>query len=151
MGNKEKLLPQILPYFPKNIDKFYDLFGGSGVVSLNVNANEYHINDLSNHVYNLYKLFKEISVDEIIKYCYENRDKWGFTKNETVKPEIARLNKEPFQKCRDYMNENPTTLGYYFLTFYSFCNQFRFSNGGGRTKFNMPVGTDILSRNLKNP
>ena len=30
MGNKFKLLPQMLPYFPKNINKFYDLFGGSG-------------------------------------------------------------------------------------------------------------------------
>lgn len=121
----------MLPYFPKSINRFYDLFGGSGVVSLNVKANEYHINDLSNHVYNLYKLFKEISANEIIRFCYENRDEWGFTVNETDKLKIARLNKEPFQKCRDYMNENPTTLGYYFLTFYSFCNQFRFSNGGG--------------------
>lgn len=151
MGNKFNLLPQMLPYFPKNINRFYDLFGGSGTVSLNVKANEYYINDLSNHVYNLYKLFKETSADEIIKYCYENRDKWGFTKNETVKPEIARLNKEPFQKCRDYMNENPTTLGYYFLTFYSFCNQFRFSNGGGRSKFNMPVGNGYFKKESEKP
>ena len=130
MGCKEKLLPQMLPYFPKNINGFYDLFGGSGVVSLNVKANEYHINDLSNHIYNLYKLFKETSADEIIRFCYENRDKWGFTVDETDKPKIARLNKEPFQRCRNYMNENPSTLGYYFLTFYSFCNQFRFSKSG---------------------
>ena len=30
MGNKFNLLPQMLPYFPKNINRFYDLFGGSG-------------------------------------------------------------------------------------------------------------------------
>lgn len=41
MGNKFKLLPQMLPYFPKNINRFYDLFGGSATVSLNVKANEY--------------------------------------------------------------------------------------------------------------
>ena len=28
MGNKFNLLPQMLPYFPKNINRFYDLFGG---------------------------------------------------------------------------------------------------------------------------
>ena len=148
MGNKFKLLPQMLPYFPKNINRFYDLFGGSATVSLNIKANEYHINDLSNHVYNLYKLFKETSADEIIKYCYENRDKWGFTINETVKKEIAKLNKEPFEKCRDYMNENPTTLGYYFLTFYSFCNQFRFNRDN---KFNMPVGNGYFKKESEQP
>ncbi len=148
MGNKFKLLPQMLPYFPKNINRFYDLFGGSATVSLNIKANEYHINDLSNHVYNLYKLFKEMSADEIIKYCYENRDKWGFTINETVKKEIAKLNKEPFEKCRDYMNENPTTLGYYFLTFYSFCNQFRFNRDN---KFNMPVGNGYFKKESEQP
>ena len=93
MGNKYNLLSQMLPYFPKNINRFYDVFGGSGVVSLNVKANEYHINDLSNHVYNLYKLFKETSSDKIIQYCYENRDKWGFSSDETVKKEINRLAK----------------------------------------------------------
>ena len=56
MGSKFPILKQMLPYFPKNINRFYDIFGGSGVVSLNVKANEYHINDLSNHVYNLYYL-----------------------------------------------------------------------------------------------
>lgn len=30
MGNKYRLLPQLLPLFPSNIDTFYDLFGGSG-------------------------------------------------------------------------------------------------------------------------
>lgn len=28
IGGKYKLLPQILPLFPKKIDKFVDLFGG---------------------------------------------------------------------------------------------------------------------------
>ena len=148
MGNKYNLLSQMLPYFPKNINRFYDVFGGSGVVSLNVKADEYHINDLSNHVYNLYKLFKETSSDEIIKYCYENRDKWGFSADETVKKEIARVNKEPYEKCRNYMNENPTTLGYYFLTFYSFCNQFRFNRDG---KFNMPVGNGYFKKDSEKP
>ena len=146
MGTKIKLLSQIYPYFPKNIHTFYDVFGGSGIVSMNMNAKKFVLNDLNNHVFNLYNLFKTKSSDEIISYCYKMRDEYGFTKDETDKKKIAELNKEPFNKCRDDINNNPSTLGYYFLTFYSFYNQFRFSNGGGRTKFNMPVGNGYFKK-----
>lgn len=32
VGGKYKLLPQLLPLFPKQINTFYDLFGGGGVM-----------------------------------------------------------------------------------------------------------------------
>lgn len=51
MGNKYKLLPQLLPLFPKNINRFYDLFGGSGCVSGNVEANKIIYNELDIHIY----------------------------------------------------------------------------------------------------
>ena len=35
---KYKLLNQILPLFPKDISMFYDVFGGGGSLSLNVNS-----------------------------------------------------------------------------------------------------------------
>ena len=137
MGNKFNLLPQLLPYFPKNINCFYDLFGGSGTVSMNVKANKYLLNDLNNHIFSLYEMFKTKSADEIILYCRKMRDTFGFSSNVKNKPKIAEYNKEPYYKCRDYMNNNPSTLGFYFLTFYSFYNQFRFN----KNKFNMPVGS----------
>lgn len=31
-GNKYKLLGQIVPLFPKNVNRFVDIFGGSGTV-----------------------------------------------------------------------------------------------------------------------
>ncbi len=145
MGNKFNLLPQMLPYFPKDIDTFYDLFGGSGTVSMNVKANKYVLNDLNNHIYNLYNMFKTKSADEIISYCEQMRDKYGFSSDLTDKPEIAAFNKEPYRKCREDMNNNPSALGYYFLTFYSFCNQFRFNKG----KFNMPVGNGYFKDESK--
>lgn len=146
MGTKYPLLGQILPLFPKNIRNFYELFGGSATVSMNLNAEKYYINDLNEHIYNLYNLFKNTSADEIIKYCYEMRNKYGFSIDEKDKPKIAELNKEPYMKCREYLNENPSTIGYYFLTFYSFCNQFRFSNNNGKKKFNMPVGNGYFKK-----
>ncbi len=145
MGNKLTLLSQILPYFPRNIKTFYDLFGGSGTVSLNVNAEKYVINDLNNHIYNLYRMFKDTSSDNIISYCEINRDKYGFSVDVRDKLKIAKLNHTPYYKCREDMNDNPSTIGFYFLTFYSFCNQFRFNNG----KFNMPVGNGYFKEESK--
>ena len=135
MGNKLRLLSQILPYFPRNIKTFYDIFGGSGTVSLNVKAEKYILNDLNNHVYNLYDMFKNTSADKIISYCETNRDRY----------KIAELNHEPYYKYREYINNNPSTLGFYFLTFYSFCNQFQFNNG----KFDIPVGNGYFKEKSK--
>lgn len=47
-GGKFKLLPQILPHFPKDIDVFVDLFCGGCNVGINVKANSVIYNDLMN-------------------------------------------------------------------------------------------------------
>ena len=49
-GGKFKLLPQILPHFPKNIDTFVDLFCGGCNVGINVEANTVIYNDLNEHL-----------------------------------------------------------------------------------------------------
>ena len=48
-GGKFKLLPQILPHFPKDIDVFVDLFCGGCNVGINVEANTVIYNDLNEH------------------------------------------------------------------------------------------------------
>lgn len=40
MGNKYKLLKQILPLFPETCRVFIDAFGGSGVVTMNYRGGE---------------------------------------------------------------------------------------------------------------
>lgn len=59
VGGKYKLLPQLLPLFPKDINTFYDLFGGGGNVFINAKAKHYVYNDIDTHVsdllYNMYK------------------------------------------------------------------------------------------------
>ncbi len=64
MGNKYRLLPQLLPLFPNNIDTFYDLFGGSGCMSGNVNANRIVYNEINENIVELYKLFLEYTPEE---------------------------------------------------------------------------------------
>ena len=59
-GCKKKNIKEgLIDYFPKNINRFIDLFCGSGIVSMNVNANSYILNDIESNVINLLKMFKE--------------------------------------------------------------------------------------------
>ena len=46
MGNKERLIKKgLIDLFPSDINKFIGCFCGSGVVSMNVKANYYVLND----------------------------------------------------------------------------------------------------------
>ena len=57
MGNKYKLLKQLIPLFPKQCDTFLDLFGGSGVVSMNYQGTRKTIyNEFNGNIVNLIKI-----------------------------------------------------------------------------------------------
>lgn len=77
MGNKYKLLKQLMPLFPASCEVFVDLFGGSGVVSMNYHGtrqtiyNEYNIN-----IYELIKLFATHSFEELDAYFQSVVDKY---------------------------------------------------------------------------
>lgn len=56
-GGKFKLLPQILPLFPKKIDTFVDLFCGGCNVGLNVKSKKIIYNDINEKLIKLCKFF----------------------------------------------------------------------------------------------
>ena len=56
-GGKFKLLPQILPFFPKEIDVFYDIFCGGANVAINVNAKKIIGIDINKKIIDLYNYF----------------------------------------------------------------------------------------------
>ena len=73
-GGKFKLLDQILPLFPKDINTFVDIFCGGANVGINVNANKIICNDKQSQVISLFKMLKEydkdtvtISIDDVDK------------------------------------------------------------------------------------
>ena len=70
-GGKFKLLPQILPYFPKDINTFVDLFCGGCAVGLNVNCHKIIYNDRDSHVISLYQTFREHPIDEILECIHK--------------------------------------------------------------------------------
>ena len=59
-SGKFKLLPQILPLFPKNIDKFFDFFCGGCNVGINVDCNEVICIDRQENLIYLYQTFQNL-------------------------------------------------------------------------------------------
>lgn len=144
MGNKYKLLPQLLPIFPDKINTFYDLFGGSGSVSLNVKADKIIYNELNYNVYKLFELFKIYDYNTIINHI-ENRIKQFQlpriscdVRTKHYQEEYKQEHNNNYLKFRAYYNKsNKNYLDLYTLTFFSFCNLIRFNS---KSEFNMPFG-----------
>ena len=62
-GNKFRVLPNLLPHIG-NPKKYIEPFGGSLSVALNINAEEYILNDINQDLYSLYTNIDEEFVDE---------------------------------------------------------------------------------------
>lgn len=150
-GGKYKLLPQIKPLFPTNINMFVDLFTGGGNIAVNVDAKKIIANDSEPHVIDIYNSFQNAfdDVDEII----------GIIEAYIVKYGLSKENAEGFNRLRDDYNISCFKRNYnaslmlYVLICYSFNHQFRFNSKG---EFNMPFGknrsqwNDNIKKNLTN-
>lgn len=89
IGGKSKILDQILPLFPKEIDNFIDLFAGGCNVGINVNANKVYFNDNLTYLIEMYQTFQENDLDTTISHI-ENRIK---------EFELSLTNEEGYKKC----------------------------------------------------
>lgn len=78
-GGKYKLLPQILPLFPKDIDVFVDLFCGGCNVGINVDCNRVIYNDLNENLLYLYNTFKNLDKESVLEWIYEIIEKYGLS------------------------------------------------------------------------
>ena len=150
-GGKYKLLPQMLPFFPKDADKVVDLFCGGCNVGININCNKVRFNDSNKYLIGLLDTFRRLSKDEIFEWLYATIDKYNLSlvsKNgyeyygcESSKG-LGLYNKDGYNKLRkDFNNKSAQDDEYflmlYLLIVYSFNNQLRFNKKG---EFNLPVG-----------
>jgi len=148
-GGKFKLLPQLLPRFPKEIDIFVDLFCGGCNVGLNVEAERVIFNDISPELIRLYTSFHAMDTDQLFGKIEAIIDKYGLTRSNVhgygfyecdSSKGLGSANKEAFLRLRNACNEGtppPDSLLLYVLIVYAFNNQIRFNREG---KFNLPVG-----------
>lgn len=161
VGDKYKLMKQLVSLFPAEVDTFYEPFVGGGTVFLNINANKYQLNDIDKNLINIHAFLIESSKDQdrffkdvekiIKKYKLSRSYKEDIVpdslKKEWKKTYFARFNKEGYDKLRvlvnKYMKNDPLIL--YILLIYGFNRMLRF-NGGG--KFNLPVGNVDFNKNV---
>ena len=76
MGNKYKLLSQIVPLFPDNVDIFVDMFCGGLDVSLNVEANKKICNDKESHIIDFYSNIQSQTGEEVHNKLLEIVEKY---------------------------------------------------------------------------
>lgn len=144
MGNKKRLIQKgLIDLFPKNIDTFYDLFGGSGVVALNTNANKYILNELDANVYNLYRVLKNTSPEDIVNHIENRIDEYNLPRKSTHSSKTSKEEREYYKnhymKFRDNYNKERNPLDLFVLMNYCMSQTIRFNNKG---EFNMPFGSD---------
>lgn len=137
-GNKFKLISDIKSTLPKRINNFYDVFGGSGTVSLNIlGANNIYYNDINTNTYSIVNMLFKKDVKLIDKI-----------QREINEFNLEQRNKTSFYEYRVHVNENKTPLNLLTLSFYSFKNMIRQNSEG---KINIPCGVSKFNDNsIKN-
>ena len=154
------MLPQIMPYFPKEINTFVDLFCGGGNVGINADCRQLVLNDSDEHIFYLFDTFKKLDKEVIFETIHRTIAKYGLSDSTSHGYEfydsnasdgLAKYNKEPFLALRRDFNEEKNRDDSYYLLLYtliifSFNNQIRF-NGEG--KFNLPVGKRDFNAKLQ--
>ena len=156
-GGKYKLLSQILPLFPSDINKFVDLFTGGCNVAINVKANEKICNEIDEHLIALFEYFKSNDSSTVIDSVKNVIKEYGFSDTATYGYEyygcdsssgVATYNKEKYLKLREDYNKDTTNSLYFFvLVMFAFSNQIRFNSDG---HFNMPVNKRDFNKNVEN-
>lgn len=151
-GGKTKLLNQILPLFPDDIQDFYDLFAGGASVALNAKkSGRLFINDINSNVIALYKFLSNANTQDVLngifqliaKYKLSETSKYGYTIYKTDSSQgLKNINKSNYERLRDDFNKGifkneGKFIAFYVLITFAFNNQIRFNRDG---KFNMPVG-----------
>ena len=103
-GGKYKLLHQIEPLFPEDINLFVDLFTGGGNIAVNVKANKIVANDCEENIIGIYQTFQKYdNVDELIGQIEEIIKTYGLTID----------NMEAYNKFRNDYNSLKTSQGNY--------------------------------------
>ena len=158
-GGKFKLVPQLLPLFPKKIRNFYDVFAGGANITINIEAEKYFINDINKKVIELYEFFDKSEVDDILnniekiisEYKLSNTKIYGYEFYNTDSTiGLKEVNKKSYIELRKRYNagtfdKDIKPLIFYILIVFGFNNQIRFNSNGF---FNMPTGKRDFNKKM---
>lgn len=166
-GSKYKLLSQILPMLPTDINRFFELFSGGSVITINhalYNKDkkiEYFINDIDKNVIDLYEQFSKDDynilvkrIDKMIKkYGLSNTFKYGYSYYGCNSTDgLSEYNKEIYNKLKRDFNQSKgrktitRSIQFYLLIVFGFNNQIRFNSNN---EFNLPVGKRDFNNRMR--
>lgn len=160
VGDKYKLMPQLLKLFPKNINNYYEPFCGGGSSFLNVVARKYILNDVDEYMIKLHNMLNAYSFSQdmffnILKNI-ENKYNLSASYRQNIIPDnlkkqykktyFAKFNKINYELMRNDFNHNKSNLELlYVILIYGFNRMLRFNAKGD---FNLPVGNVDLNKNV---
>ena len=161
VGDKYKLIGEIRTFFPQHINRLIEPFVGGGSVMLNVNAEQFILNDINNYVIGLHHLLSGyIGREEaFFEDLYQIIDQYGLSislRNDIVPQDLkvrypktyyARYNKNAYLRMkRDFIDGGQQDmLRLYLLLIYGFNHMLRFN---GQGFFNLPVGNVDFNHNV---
>lgn len=128
-GNKQSLLKDILPHFPK-YNRFIDCFCGGLSVSLNV-PGVVIANDIQTEIIDMYRWMQNTDFKDVI----ELKNKFS----------LDAENKTAYHSLRDLYNTKKRPEYLYLLAMHSFSNMIRFSGDN----FNSPFGRRTFTKNCE--
>ena len=135
IGGKGKILEQILPLFPRQMNNFVDLFAGGGNVGLNVWANKIYLNDNLIYLIEMYRTFQNKSIDDTILHIEQRITEFR----------LSLENEQGYKTIRQLYNQQKNPLDLFVLIAFSFNHQIRFNN---QHEFNNPFGRARSSFNV---
>ncbi|MDR1323461.1 MAG: Dam family site-specific DNA-(adenine-N6)-methyltransferase [Candidatus Margulisbacteria bacterium] len=163
VGDKYKLMKQLLGLFPPEINNFFEPFVGGGTVFLNIKAKKYFLNDINIRLIAIHKFLVNqartpeklyAAVEKIVKKYKLSRSYAEDIVPATLKLKFkktfyAKFNQDGYNKLKACFNKanslDPLTL--YILLIYGFNRMLRFNLAG---KFNLPVGNVDFNKNVVN-
>lgn len=155
-GGKYKLLPQIMPLFPQNINMFVDLFCGGCSVGVNATCKKVIYNDISGDLISLYNALKNHSKESVLGEIYEIISHYGLSLTSLhgyhyygcdSSDGLAMYNKEKYLRLRaDFNKSARNPIMFYVLIVYAFNNQIRFNKDG---EFNLACGKRDFNKRME--
>ncbi|MCU9986643.1 Dam family site-specific DNA-(adenine-N6)-methyltransferase [Mobiluncus curtisii] len=125
MGNKRRLLPQLLPLIPPVTGRFVDLFAGTGSVAVNVQARHKIVNDSDPYLAGLLRAIRDTSPEDFIRRVHGFIGEYGLDV-----PDESR-----FYALRDRYNTDHNPIVLYTLLLFAVNGLFRFNSRG---EYNAP-------------
>lgn len=150
-GGKARILDQLLPLFPTDIDILVDLFCGGCNVGMNVKAERVIYNDCSKPLIGLLRAFRRMKIETWLNGINNLIEEFGFSKTRDynfayygggANLGVSKYNREKYLLLRERFNSHKKVDDQYYIMLYTlilfgFNNQLRFNDHG---EFNLPVG-----------